>query len=895
MAAELSELSGILHRTFGHIEFRPHQQKVCEAAAAARDVLLVMPTGAGKSLCYQLPALALGGTALVVSPLIALMEDQAGKLAQLGQRVARIHSGLPSGDARQACRDYLNGGLDFLFIAPERMRVPGFPEMLTKRKPSLIAIDEAHCISQWGHDFRPDYRTLGQHLPALRPASIVALTATATPAVRQDIVAQLQLQDAAIFVTGFRRENLAVEVVELSKPQRNAFTAKLLKPASARPAIIYAPSRKAAEELAAELNRDFPASAYHAGLPPIVRERVQREFLTGKLDAVVATIAFGMGIDKANVRTVVHIALPATVEGFYQEIGRAGRDGLPSRSVLLHGYGDRRLQEFFLEKSYPPISDLERVARALPDQFIEVETLQQKLKLDRETLDRIIEKLLASGVALMDMDGSVRATEETTAGEMSWRKNYELQVAMRRAQIDRMVAFAGSNTCRMAALVQHFGDTTDRALTCGLCDICNPGGGSTGDSANPAHRPSNDERRWLRQILSALESRGTSTGKLFTDLKLVKQRGDFDLLLEGLTRAGLITITNDTFRNPEGKDITYKKAAITHEGRQPDDTTLDTVWIRGSLSDGQSAKKKHSKSRNSPTAEKPVNPQAEQLFERLREWRRQQAAPTRTPAFMLLTDAVLRVIANAAPQDLACLRAISVVGPSKIERFGAAILGVCRGNAPTASSPASSPPRIAGVTALASKRPLTNGRVRLQPHHKSNGIETALAAEGNAEGLVRTPPQPKPTPVAAAQPMSSRPQAAHFAAALKLSSRPEAGHFADALKLSSRPEAAHFAAVVERPAAFTSAVRTSPRPAPRSPAVPQLNPSQATLETNLRQWRTAQAAKVGLPSFFILAESSLREIVLACPQSLDDLRAVRGVTQEKVERFGPAVLDLCRA
>ncbi|MEO7028944.1 MAG: ATP-dependent DNA helicase RecQ, partial [Acidobacteriaceae bacterium] len=700
MAAELSALSSILHRTFGHAEFRPHQQKVCEAAAAARDVLLVMPTGAGKSLCYQLPALALGGTALVVSPLIALMEDQAGKLSQLGLRVARIHSGLPSGDARQACRDYLNGDLDFLFIAPERMRVPGFPEMLAKRKPSLIAIDEAHCISQWGHDFRPDYRTLGQHLPALRPASIVALTATATPAVRQDIVAQLQLQDPAIFVTGFRRENLAVEVVELSKPRRNAFTAKLLKPASARPAIVYAPSRKAAEELAAELNRDFPASAYHAGLPPIVRERVQREFLTGKLDAVVATVAFGMGIDKANVRTVVHIALPATVEGFYQEIGRAGRDGLPSRSVLLHGYGDRRLQEFFLEKSYPPISDLERVARALPDQFIEVETLQHKLKLDRETLDRIVEKLLASGVALMDMDGSVRATEETTAGEMSWRKGYELQVAMRRAQIDRMVAFAGSNTCRMAALVQHFGDTTDRALTCGLCDICNPSGDSSGDSANPAHRPSNDERRWLRQILSALESRGTSTGKLFTDLNLLKVRSDFDALLEGLARAGLITIANDTFRNPEGKDITYKKAAITHEGRQPDDATLDTVWIRGSLSDGPSAKKKNNKTRSSTPVERPLNPQAEQLFERLREWRRLQAAPTKTPAFMLLTDAVLRTIANAAPQDVAGLRAISAVGPSKIERFGSAILAVCRGDAPAASSPASSPTRVAGDTVL---------------------------------------------------------------------------------------------------------------------------------------------------------------------------------------------------
>src|ERR1700754_4344548 len=206
-------LKTLLHQTFGFKEFRPSQEAACRAATDGHDVLLVMPTGAGKSLCYQLPAIARGGTALVISPLIALMDDQANKLSQLGLRVARIHSGLSREESRQACRDYLDGTLQFLFIAPERMKVPGFPEMLAKRKPALIAIDEAHCISQWGHDFRPDYRTLGQWLPALRPAPIVALTATATPAVQKDIAAQLQLENPAIFITGFRRENLAVEVI----------------------------------------------------------------------------------------------------------------------------------------------------------------------------------------------------------------------------------------------------------------------------------------------------------------------------------------------------------------------------------------------------------------------------------------------------------------------------------------------------------------------------------------------------------------------------------------------------------------------------------------------------------------------------------------------------------
>src|ERR1700691_2325448 len=205
------DLPALLKSAFGFSAFRRGQREVCQTVVEGRDVLLVMPTGAGKSLCYQLPAIALGGTALVISPLIALMEDQVAKLKELGFAVERVHSGRDRADSRQACFDYLQGKLQFLFIAPERLRVPGFPEMLAKRKPTLVAVDEAHCISQWGHDFRPDYRLLGGHLPTLRPAPVIALTATATAIVQRDICTQLGFDQAASFIHGFRRSNIAIE------------------------------------------------------------------------------------------------------------------------------------------------------------------------------------------------------------------------------------------------------------------------------------------------------------------------------------------------------------------------------------------------------------------------------------------------------------------------------------------------------------------------------------------------------------------------------------------------------------------------------------------------------------------------------------------------------------
>ena len=691
-----TDLQQLLHSTFGFPAFRASQQAVCEAAVAGRDVLLVMPTGAGKSLCYQLPALARGGTALVISPLIALMDDQANKLTSLGLRVGRIHSGLDREHSRQVCRDYLDGALQFLFIAPERFRVPGFGAMLAKRPLALIAIDEAHCISQWGHDFRPDYRNLASHLKALRPAPVIALTATATPQVQRDIVSELALDQPAQFIQGFRRTNLAIEVVEVSKPRRTELARKLLRDAANRPAIIYAPSRKDAEALASELNAGFSTATYHAGLDPGTRDRVQRAFLGGDTQVVVATIAFGMGIDKADVRTVIHMAMPASVESFYQEIGRAGRDGKPARTVLMYSFADRRMHDFFLERDYPPTDTLARIATALRDEPIHADDLRITLKLDLDVFGPALDKLLAQGAAHIDMGNNVtRASDGTGA----WRRNYDTQVNFRRGQIDAMMRFASGAECRMAALIRHFGDASDASKTCGLCDFCSP----ERASAQTFREPTRDESGEIKRLLRALAASpsGKSTGKLYTELfpKAELDRKEMDALLDALTRAGYTAIESASFVAEDGREIAYRRASLTHEGREAaDGEPLAGMQMRDAeaVNAGRTRSKSGSPSKAKQEADNtPLTTEQKTLDAALRAWRAAEAKSLGKPAFVVFGDRTLRQIALDAPATAADLQGISGIGPAKAERWGEAILAVVNGTTPPQSMvPAiASPPR----------------------------------------------------------------------------------------------------------------------------------------------------------------------------------------------------------
>ena len=346
----MSSIHTTLKTVFGYHQFRAPQQEVIERIIAGEDVFLVMPTGGGKSLCYQIPALHRDGVAIVVSPLISLMKDQVDALLANGVRAACLNSSLSSAEARQVSRQMDSGELDLLYVAPERLMLPEFLERLASSKLALFAIDEAHCISQWGHDFRPEYTQLGRLRQLFTSVPIVAMTATADPETRKDILNQLGLPDATVFVAGFDRPNITYTVIPKEKPL--AQLASFLRNRRDESGIVYALSRKRVEQVAEKLQTaGFSAAAYHAGLPDDERRRVQEAFQRDDIRIVVATVAFGMGIDKPNVRFVVHYDLPKSVESYYQETGRAGRDGLPSEALMLFGMGDLMTARKLIENS----------------------------------------------------------------------------------------------------------------------------------------------------------------------------------------------------------------------------------------------------------------------------------------------------------------------------------------------------------------------------------------------------------------------------------------------------------------------------------------------------------------------------------------------------------------
>ena len=349
LAISPSDLSSLLKRTFGYATFRPLQREIIEATLAGQDVFALLPTGGGKSLCFQLPALARDGLTVVVSPLIALMKDQVDQLQASGVAATFLNSSLSADEARTRLRGLHRGEYKLLYVAPERLMLEGWIENLRAWNIACIAIDEAHCVSEWGHDFRPEYRQLAKLRAALPGVPMIALTATATTRVRTDIISHLQLRDPQTFVASFNRPNLTYRVVPKDQPTKQIID--FIRKREQESGIVYCASRAAAERVAEALaGRGWSARAYHAGLSAEERSRNQEQFLRDDTRIICATIAFGMGINKPNVRWVIHHDLPKNIEGYYQETGRAGRDGLPGDCLLLFSAGDIAKQNHFLDE-----------------------------------------------------------------------------------------------------------------------------------------------------------------------------------------------------------------------------------------------------------------------------------------------------------------------------------------------------------------------------------------------------------------------------------------------------------------------------------------------------------------------------------------------------------------
>ncbi|HEU4728339.1 MAG TPA: ATP-dependent DNA helicase RecQ [Kofleriaceae bacterium] len=478
---------------FGHPSLRPGQAEVIRDILSGRPVIAVMPTGAGKSLCYQLPAIVLaerGHVTLVISPLIALMKDQVDALTARGIAAVALTSAAGAEEQREIIEGIRAGLYTLIYVAPERFRSPRFTDALraTAGRLGLVAIDEAHCISEWGHDFRPDYRRIGEAVRYLGAPRLAAFTATATPEVRRDIALQLGLDAPELHVRGFDRPNLhyAVERVAGGDEKLDRLV-ELVRTRDGGVALVYASTRKNAEKYAAALKAaGMRTRVYHAGLDGNVRERAQDVFMAGQLDAIVATNAFGMGVDKSDIRLVVHADIPRSPEAYYQEAGRGGRDGKPTRCVLLLNHADIKLQEFLIEASYPSAEVLRGTWKLLRDQpqlgRLTPDEDELEARLRNHLGGEIKGATMGAALRILERHGMLRRDDERIAAARPDPGTYpplDVESLARRAEVERgklrtMVEYAYYPRCRRQFVLEYFGDQDwgDRAKRCGGCDTC---------------------------------------------------------------------------------------------------------------------------------------------------------------------------------------------------------------------------------------------------------------------------------------------------------------------------------------------------------------------------------------------------------------------------------------
>ena len=715
------DLAAELRRYFGFSSFREPQEEIIRDVLAGRDVLVVLPTGGGKSLCYQLPALLSEGLTLVVSPLIALMKDQVDVLRARGAPVAVFHSLQTAAERAETLERLRSGNCRLLYVAPERFRAAGFAEVLGGLRVDRFAIDEAHCLSQWGHDFRPDYLRLGEAIRELGRPPVAAFTATATPVVRRDIVEHLGLRDPVVRVSGFARPNLSFRVRRVSgEAEKLEATGNLVR--RWKTGIVYCATRKRVEKVSSELvEQGVSVISYHGGMEGGAREAAQNRFMDRQFDVAVATNAFGMGIDRADVRFVLHYELPGSPEAYYQEAGRAGRDGEPAVCELLYNYADRRTQEFFIEGSNPRPELIRRVfdvLRSLADAKGEVllpaDDLVERLPgrenpiavstslgiLARlgavERFDVAGRRLRGTRILRPDSRGAQLKLDEARIREKRRRDEEKLE-----AVIDYCERATG---CRQGWILDYFGE--ERRYECGQCDCC--------DSLEDPdlRQPTEEEQRLALKALSAVARMSDrigarswrprfGKGKVLDCLLGVAPDGAAGAFISSLSTFGLLADQpkkrlQALFRELEkrrylGTERTdgFPLVALTERGAgvllDGEPCVLDWESLSRKGSGGGRRKARPDEAGREPGGREP-QPDAG-LLGALREIRRKVAAERGVPAFTVFHDRTLEDLAAESPATVEEALRIKGIGPAKAERELPLFLAEIRGWGERGSSP----------------------------------------------------------------------------------------------------------------------------------------------------------------------------------------------------------------
>lgn len=699
-------LQQTLQQYFGFDSLRPGQDAVVAAVMEGRDALAIMPTGGGKSLCYQLPALCRSGLTIVVSPLIALMKDQVDALQARHIPAAAINSTLGADEYRQTMNALRGGELKILYVAPERFAQEGFMRTLREQHISLLAIDEAHCLSQWGHDFRPDYLRLGRVRESLGFPQTIALTATATAPVREDILTTLQLREPAVIISGFGRDNLDFRITHCEN--RAAKFERIRKVvAQWHTGIIYCATRKSVMQVFEEVSKSaVNAVAYHAGMTDDEREFSQNAFIDKRADVVVATNAFGMGIDRSDVRFVIHFDIPGSVEAYYQEAGRAGRDGEASVCELLFNHVDLKTQEFFFEGANPPLSTVRALYHLLQfkadpathELHMTVDAMAEEMSgVNPMSVGTALSCLIHAGaVQRFDIPGSLAKGTRLLQPDKSFAMldidGNALEEKARRdhMKLDAMRRYAYSAGCRQQWILNYFGETDSEP--CGHCDMCAPADGGEREEV------SGEDLLIVRKALAgvARASRRNAAGewegiygraKVTGMLRGSKREGINDHL-KGLSTYGLLAQLTTAKINALFRAMQEAGYLRTTGGELP----LITLTREGEAV--MQSKSPARLSRRVWSAETPsfLHPRrAEQvlqgvalgrmdkeLFERLRELRRDIAEDHNLPAFRVLHNETMKALATVKPTTMEAATAIKGIRANGKNRFIRAFVELIR-------------------------------------------------------------------------------------------------------------------------------------------------------------------------------------------------------------------------